>query len=370
MRINGERVKQAREIRGLTQGELASRVDVSQPHISLIEQNAEPPSEAVLEAIALVTGFPVSFFLRQSGPDFPLGSLLYRKTRKIAAADTAQIRQTARAALELVAFLGKRFKSIPVSIPRVSSDPAEAAQLVRSHLGVSPDGPIVGLVRKLERAGVLVLYLPCEADGFDAFSAWSDEETRRPVIFLRRIKAGDRIRHTLSHELGHLVLHQDFLGAPSELDRQANLFAGEFLIPADVLRQEVRLPLTLTNLADLKRRWGVSMESLSYHCNNLELITARQQGYIINKMRKQGWLGNEPVQIPVETPRLLHQMIETAFANEGDAARRLTKELGFASGFLESLLRANRPQQSEMAETGPSSDASVLAFSPRRTFGS
>lgn len=370
MRINGERAKQAREIRGLTQGELASRVDVSQPHISLIEQNAETPSEAVLEALALATGFPVSFFLRQSGPDFPLGSLLYRKTRKIAAADTAQIRQTARAALELVAYLGRRFKPIPTSIPRIASDPGEAAQIVRSHLGVSPDGPITGLVRKLEKAGVLVLYLPCEIEGFDAFSAWSDEEIRRPVIFLRRINAGDRIRHTLSHELGHLALHQDFLGAPSELDRQATYFASEFLFPTEALRQEVRLPLTLTKLADLKRRWGVSMEAISYHCKNSDIITDRQQGYILSKLRKQGWYGNEPVQIPVETPRLLHQMIETAFANEAEAARRLTKELGFASGFLESLLRANRPHQGEMAEAGPSSDASVLAFSPRKTFGS
>ena len=371
MRINGERVKQAREIRGMTQGELAERVGASQPHISLIEQNAEFPSEALLEAVALATGFPTAFFLRPSGPDFPLGSLLYRKTRKIAAAEAAQIRQTARAALELVGYLGKRFKSIPVSIPRISSAPAEAAQIIRSHLGVSPDGPIGGLLRKLERAGVVVLYLPCNTDGFNAFSAWSDEEIRRPVIFLQRISAGDRIRFTLSHELAHLALHQGFLGAPTELDRQANEFAAEFLLPAEMLRQEIRLPLTLTNLADLKSRWGVSMEAIAYQCLRLGFITPRQHDYVRGKMKKMDWLGNEPVQIPAETPRLLSQMIESAFANEVDAARRLSRDLGFAPGFLESLFRANRPQQTEgMVKSSPTADASVLAFSPRRASSS
>lgn len=371
MRINGERVKQAREIRGMTQGELAERVDASQPHISLIEQNAETPSESLLEAMALATGFPTAFFLRPSGPDFPLGSLLYRKTRKIAASEAAQIRQTARAALELVGYLGKRYRSIPVSIPRVSCEPSEAAQIVRSHLGVSPDGPIPGLLRKLERAGVVVLYLPCSIEGFNAFSAWSDEETRRPVIFLQRLNAGDRIRFTLGHELAHLALHQDFLGAPAELDRQANEFAAEFLLPAEILRQELRLPLTLTALADLKRRWGVSMEGIAYQCNRLGLITQRQHDYIRGKMRKMDWLGSEPVQIPRETPRLLLQMVEGGFASETDAIRKLSKELGFATGLLDSLFRANRPEQTEpIAKAGPSADASVLAFSPRKAAGS
>lgn len=357
MRVNGERVKQAREIRGLTQEDLAARVNSSQPHISLVEQNAESPSEGLLEAIALATGFPRAFFFRNKGPDFPLGSLLYRKSRQISAAGTAEIRQHARIALELVTYLGqnKHFKSIPVAIPRVNCDPFEAAQIVRSHMGVSPDGPILGLVRKLERAGVLVMYLALEFEGFDAFSAWTDERERRPVIFLKMRPEGDRMRRTLAHELAHLVLHQDFLGSPKELDVEADEFTGELLFPSEAMRAEIKLPLTLTRLAELKRRWGISMQAVAHYACERGLISARQKNYIRAKLAKRDWLRHEPVEIPIEFPRLLGQMLDSSFVSQKDAVRGLSKPLGLSQGLLESIIKSNRPSGSpmKMAPAGP-----------------
>ncbi len=80
--INGDRVKQAREIKGLTQEELGIRIGKSQSTIAHLERNSKQlllqPSEGVIEAIAFETGFPVGFFYQESGPEFPLGSLLYR----------------------------------------------------------------------------------------------------------------------------------------------------------------------------------------------------------------------------------------------------------------------------------------------------
>src|SRR5690242_15131605 len=76
--INGERLRQARELHGFTQTELAERVQVEQSLIAQIEGGKKQPSERILEAIALATGFPPSFFKQMNGLDFPAGSLLFR----------------------------------------------------------------------------------------------------------------------------------------------------------------------------------------------------------------------------------------------------------------------------------------------------
>src|SRR5262245_32578030 len=107
--INGDRIKQAREISGYTQEELADKVGVSQPAIAQLEQvapgRAFVPSDSLIEAIAFKLGFPVSYFRRGAAPEFPLGSLLYRKRNSLKAQDRNRIRQFARFAYELAEYM-------------------------------------------------------------------------------------------------------------------------------------------------------------------------------------------------------------------------------------------------------------------------
>src|SRR5918912_513807 len=117
MIINGDRVRQAREIKGLTQTELAERVGVSQPTIAYIErtisQQLFDPSKEIIEAIALQTGFPLQFFYQEdSGPEFPLGSLLYRKRSALASLDKHRFRQLARLVYEIAEKMAKHLNTI------------------------------------------------------------------------------------------------------------------------------------------------------------------------------------------------------------------------------------------------------------------
>lgn len=362
--VRGTRVRQAREIKGLTQEQLAQQLGVTQPMISMFEQEIEAPSPSHLEGIALATGFPTSFFALDPGPHFAEGSLLYRKRRKLSASDADKLRQGARLALELVQKLERRFKPLPVTLPRAGmGDPEKAAKIVRSSLGVSPDGPITGIVRRLERAGVLVLYVPFDVEGFDAFSAWSDEEVRRPVICLKPGVPGDRLRLTLAEELGHLAMHQDFLGAPRDLDREAKSFAGHLLIPRRDLEESLKMPITLTQLAEQKARWGVSMQAIMWLAQERHIITARQRRYVLSKLSKRGWMECEPVHIPVETTRLWRQMAESAFGAPVDY-RRLAKHFDVSPAFVQALLEVNAP--GDQQKIAPSSHSSrVLRFEPR-----
>ena len=77
--IFGERVKQARDIFGLTQEELATKVGVQQSAIARIENDTLSPSLDLLEAISRQTGFLPSFFEQEPVDNFPLGTLAFRK---------------------------------------------------------------------------------------------------------------------------------------------------------------------------------------------------------------------------------------------------------------------------------------------------
>src|SRR5205809_214557 len=89
--ISGDRVRQARELRGLTQSALAERLGVSQAEIALIENGRRSTHEALAEAIAFQVGFPPSFFRQETTVDFPFGSLQFRAH----ATATARERQVA-----------------------------------------------------------------------------------------------------------------------------------------------------------------------------------------------------------------------------------------------------------------------------------
>src|SRR5436309_2956375 len=106
--FNGERLKQARELLGMTQQDLAAAAKLDQSYVSLIEQNARRPLKPAVEMLALTTGFPKSFFSLPTAPDFPLGSLLFRKRSGLNSGEVAQVRQLARLIFELYYGLQKR----------------------------------------------------------------------------------------------------------------------------------------------------------------------------------------------------------------------------------------------------------------------
>jgi Zn-dependent peptidase ImmA (M78 family) len=72
-------------------------------------------------------------------------------------------------------------------------------------------------------------------------------------------------------------------------------------------------PLNLTKLAELKARWGVSIQALLMRALHLEIISTRQYKYLMQQLAVKGWRTKEPVEIPTEKPRLLRQLIERAY---------------------------------------------------------
>jgi transcriptional regulator with XRE-family HTH domain len=60
----GTRIREARRARGLTQRQLAQRVDISVRMLRAYEQNQRTPDDKTLHKIADVLEFPAHYFLR------------------------------------------------------------------------------------------------------------------------------------------------------------------------------------------------------------------------------------------------------------------------------------------------------------------
>src|SRR5690606_29288586 len=98
------------------------------------------------------------------------------------------------------------------------------------------NGPISDLVGIVESAGIIVVERPLSTPGQDAVSTWPGDKTRFPMMLVTKGLAADRLRFTVAHELGHLLMHD--IPGPDQED-QANKFASEFLAPAESIRPEL-----------------------------------------------------------------------------------------------------------------------------------
>ncbi len=347
--INGLRVKQAREIKKLTQTELGKRLGLTQSAVGKIEADFRDLDQSFVERLAFQTGFPTSFFYQGGVPDFPLGTFLFRCRAKLAANEKARIRQLSLLQYEIQEKLASGTIPIPLHFPSFDSlDAKEAAAHTRNALGIPPDVPIPNLIHKLEKNGVSVFALSNTSAEFDAFSLWSDGNPRRPIVVVNTDKPADRMRLTCAHELAHLVMHRSPRGTVKELEHDAQRFASEFLMPSDALRKEIQVPISLENLGILKKRWGVSIQALIFKAKDLELISDRQYRYLFEQISSLGWRKREPPQFDIksEKPRLLRKLVELKFGMEPDI-RSIARLVSIPESWVEPML-ANYADRAEL----------------------
>jgi Zn-dependent peptidase ImmA (M78 family) len=177
----------------------------------------------------------------------------------------------------------------------------------------------------------------------DGLSQWASEH---PVMLLNADLSIDRKRWTLAHEVGHLVLHSNYMDPDAET--QANDFAAELLMPCHVIESDLH-SLTPSRLLALKKVWGVSMQAIVEHAHRLEKVSAADRTRFYRTMNARGWRRHEPGAdgIPDERPELAHTIGQTLITCGGlsrDEAARLTgrRNAGNETVFLppEKRLRA------------------------------
>jgi len=333
--FSGKRVRQVRELMGMTQTAFAAKVGVSQGAIAQVEGAFKNASADLIQRIAMQSRrFRVAFFYNDPPIELSADSVMFRAKASMTRTDENEARRYTEVVCELAAVLLRRIKPLQFKLSQVTAtDPRESARETRAILGIPSLEPIPHLLKEIEKSGVLVLSLPTELEGRDALSVWVDA-IKMPVIALSRNRPGDRIRLSAGHELGHIALrHAKRLHAKEEKD--AYEFSAELLLPEAAMRREMTPPVTLTTLAKLKSRWRMSLQALILRGQGLGIITDDQSADLYTQLSAKGWRKQEPVGIPEERPRLVRQLTEISYGQDWGG---LADELGFERDFVQQIL--------------------------------
>jgi len=309
--VNQELVTLARQSRGLTQDGLRKLTGIQQWNISKIESGLRQPTESELHRLAEALDYPETFFTQHWRPEGPGVTEYYHRKRQRATAKQldriyaiAAIQQHNVATLLRSAEVGNvAFPSFPLD--EYDEDAAATAGKVRAVWNL-PRGPVHDLTGLIESPGGIVLQCDFQTRHVDGFSR--RPATGPPIFYMSDNLPPDRWRWTLSHELGHVVMHT----VPNpEMEDQANLFASAFLMPAREIKQDL-WNLSFENLSRLKIKWKVSVQALIMRAYSLNVITDSRRRYLFMQWSKAGNRTREPEHLdpPVETPKSVANLID------------------------------------------------------------
>ncbi len=308
---------------GLTQEELAERTGITQAALSRYEGGAREPDEQTIAALAEVLGVTPSLLERGGRLHGAIAAGAHMRRRRTARVGDwrrveAQVMMMLAHCEKLLDVVHMRAQSEVPSFDCLDTEPRDAARTVRMRWRM-PLGPVNGLTAWLEAAGIFVFERDLGPDvRVDGMSIMDDGVF---VILVNSSSPTDRKRWTLAHELGHLVLHTLDVPPEAEVEREADAFAAEFLMPADEIGPELRR-LRTSQLLDLKLEWGVSMAAIVERAHGLGSFDDGERRSFYKMMSARGMRRVEPGsdQLAPEVPELpaqiAHVMLDRSLSAE------------------------------------------------------
>ncbi|HAJ26955.1 MAG TPA: hypothetical protein DCG53_06870, partial [Syntrophus sp. (in: bacteria)] len=235
--VNHDIVRIARESRGFTQGELANRLSVTQGKISKMESGLLGVSEDMLDKLSNTLNYPREFFyftepIYGHGISM-IGELYYRKRKNIP--DKVLDKISAKINIRRI-HLARLLRAIEIKnnlfctfdIDEYDGNVEKVARAFRATWSL-PKGPVNNLIKTIEDAGGIIIEFDFDTKAIDATSQWPPDLP--PLFFININSSADRLRFSLAHELGHIVMHKICRPDIKIMEDEANAFASEFLMP-------------------------------------------------------------------------------------------------------------------------------------------
>lgn len=339
---NFRMIRLGRELRGLTQTQVSERGGPPQNRLSRIETGQAPPRGDDLEALRHALELPVQFFLE---PGAPAAVPLFRK-RAIRSAKTLGMIQ---ARLNTAVLIAQRLLNAGVSVGKTHffpepgefspDEPAAAAEALRRDWRL-PIGRVDNVTALIEAAAGLVLRVDFgNPDASAAFIGMQGDEARLWFLVNTRETAGDRIRLSLGHELGHAVLHRRLPTIEeAETELQAFSFASALLMPHQEFDRMVPYDaMTLSDARRLKRTFGVSIQAVIRAAYERGRISRSRYSSLFKQLSARQWRMQEPDPIPIEMPRVWPEVL-----------RVHRQEHGFSDSDLAEIARVDEPTLNDL----------------------
>ena len=324
--FQGKRLRQARISLGLTQESLALMLGYQDAQsVSALEVGGDTPSPEIMQRILTITRQPMHFFTAPLDSDLENQTVLFRSMRSLDEISRARAEVSLMWLAEYVRFLEKYvdfpeinlpdFSDIPKDIFEISDgDIRSIATRLRDFWGLGK-APLPNLINLLESNGFIIHLNSYDSHNWDAISYW-DKITGNPLILVNTDKESYfRVRFTILHELFHLLFHQNLdmtlkktKAYQKELERQANLFAGEMALPFDAFPKDL-FAHSLDALRVIKSKWRVSIASMIYRMDDLGIIKTEETKRMWANYRRR-WRDGEPLEgVDLEEPTIINSTI-------------------------------------------------------------
>lgn len=316
--INPSQITFARVRRRLTKAQLAKELGVTSRSIQNYETGSSAPDSETLAKMAKLLNFPQQFFcIEESMPIIGEHAASFRSLSKMSDAMKNCALSAGAIAFNINDWIEERFNLPQADLPDLSDlPPEEAAATLRRMWGLG-SAPIPNMIHLLESKGIRVFSLAEEAREVDAFCTWHGS---KPFVFLNTMKSAERSRFDAAHELGHLVRdvysmrHGETRGI--EMEREADAFAGAFLMPSESVVANKPPAFTIKYLLKLKHYWGVSLAALAYRFNALGQVTEWGYRNLCIEIAKAGYRSNEPEPMEREVSQLLVKVFDVLQAQK------------------------------------------------------
>jgi Zn-dependent peptidase ImmA (M78 family)/DNA-binding XRE family transcriptional regulator len=371
-----QRLRSAREAKGLTQAQAAAELSVSRPLLIAIEKGAREPSPEELVKLARIYDKPVSDLLRPTAPPVAIGARF--RAALASAADSSEVdgvidhlEQQADNYLDLL-------RRADTQAPGRYQPPREITYLdawragedlateERNRLALG-DGPIQSIREVLEidvGLRIFLLQLPRHIAGLFVYV-----EDLGGCVGVNISHPGERRRWTMAHEYAHYLVSRDRAEVtpvtqrrqPPESERFADSFAANFLMPRsglsrrfNELKRSKEGKVTPATLVQLAHAYGVSVQALTLRLEDLRLVKSgtwdRLRDHDFQPRAAARLLGLESSEQAADSLPLHYQLLAVQLYADGEIT-----ETQLARYLNTDIVGARRAYQ-ELTETGDVSD--------------
>ncbi|MDR1873054.1 MAG: ImmA/IrrE family metallo-endopeptidase [Deltaproteobacteria bacterium] len=244
LRILAKNVKRLRTAKRLSQSALADEAGLSLPAIKSLELEKRDPRSRTIQSIAKALDVKLHELFQ---PVRALRAVRFRSAKRLRTRENV-LAEVARW-LDDFNFLEEclsnkiQFRLDAVGGQHSRDRLASLALLCRKKLGLNDKEPIYDIRGLIEHAGVKVFTISVASDGFFGLSVGQEDGGPAVVVNVWERVSVERRVFSAARELGHLLLHPEAFdvakdGENKVEEKEADCFAGHFLMPNDGFRQE------------------------------------------------------------------------------------------------------------------------------------
>ncbi|MCH8544042.1 MAG: XRE family transcriptional regulator [Alcanivorax sp.] len=341
--FNGENLRLARLLSGISLNELGERVGTTRQYIHQLETtDKKVPTKDLIEALAFELNVDARFFCYPIGNHVKEEECHFRKLKTTLVSSRRESAARATLMNKLIEIMEEHLELPQVDFPQYeifSLADSESASIECRKYWKLGDGPIKNMVRVAENAGAIISTFGSVSEKIDALSL----NRGRPIIILNTKKNSPRIRMDIGHEILHIIGHGGIETGDRETEAQADHFASHFLLPRAALVREYtsrsKTRIDWNCIYSTKIKWGISARAVIYRLNQYGLITPSQYRTANIHLSKTGQTKEEfhDEKIPLDLPELLPSSLDLLLKSYGKNFGGILNELGIRAEFLASL---------------------------------